>query len=542
MKPPIHLRDINRARDYYNPLRGLDVGRVIRLLEDGERGRYHDLQKLNRSAEKRHPTLKALKARRLGALKKLDWSVKVPSELPDGINAAQAERQRVFLRGAYEQIENLPQAFEFLALPSFRGYSHLEPRHRDDDPSEPITRLNPVPQWHWLRDSQTWAWRYDADARGCEATSVEIDPEEFIIREVDDPLCEIALLCLVRRNIAKKDWTSFMEDYAIASVFAMLGENTPLDKVKEWLEVVKQVTSNSRGALPPGSKIEALELGNLDGVQFRNFIAAEDEDLVLAGTGGLLTMLTATTGMNSDQGDAHEKTFAAIALAEAREISAVLQAQFDKRILAREFPSQPAVAYFELAAQDEEDVTALADRVQKFYQAGLESDPEEVSEKVGLKLTRKAQVPAVVPPAAAQAQAAAPGPGEGEKPAQEEAPLANRAAQEVGREARFMAASQAMLSEGDIAALKPILERASALDAITDDAEYQQAYAKFMADLPALEAQCLGDKATATLESAFEWVIGTALVSGLASATEARKTAKTGQGGTRQPSADQNRS
>lgn len=518
MKPPLHLREINRARDYYNPLRGLDITRVIRLLEDGERGRYHELQKLNRAAEKRHPTLKALKARRLGALKKLDWDIKVPSELPAGITEAQAERQRVFLRSAYEQIENLPQAIEFLALPSFRGYSHLEPRHRDDDPSEPITRFNPVPQWHWLRDSRTWAWRYDAEAQGREATAVEIDPAEFIIREVDDPLCEIALLCLVRRNLAKKDWTAFMEDYAIASVFAMLGENTPLDKVKEWLEVVKQVTSNSRGALPPGSKIEALELGNLDGVQFKNFIAAEDEDLVLAGTGGLLTMLTATTGMNSDQGDAHEKTFAAIALAEAREISAVLQAQFDKRLLAQEFPSQPAVAYFELAAQDEEDVSALADRVQKFFTAGLEADPDEVSEKAGLKLTRKVASP-VPAPAVGQ-------------PGQEEA-LANRAAQDAGRDTRYMANSQADLTEGDLAALKPLLERAAALDAITDDEEYRRAHAQFLADLPALEEQCLGDSASAALEAAFEQVIGTAVVSGAATAAEARKRAQKPGGASR---------
>lgn len=531
MKMPLHVRELNRAREWYNPLRGLDVQRVVYLLEEGERGKFDDLQKLNRMAEKRHPTLRALKHRRLAALSKLDWDIKIPSELPAGITAAQAEAQADFLRSRYEQIENLPDAIEFLALATFRGFSHLEPRHQDDDPSLPIVRLNPVPQWHWVRDQEDFSiWRYDADAKGNVTSSTPIDATQFIIREVDDPLCEIALLCFLRRNMGKKNWTVFQEDYALASIFATLGENTPTDKVPEWLELVKKVTNNSRGVLPPGSTVTPLELGNLDGVQFENFIKAEDSDLVLAGTSGLLTMLTADTGMNGDsQGDNHEETFAQLALAEAMVISALMQRQFDKPALAADFPSQPPVAYFELAAKDEEDVDALADRVAKFHGAGFRADPQEVSEKSGLKLT-------AAPEPAAPAD---PGGDPDNPPAEPERdPLKNRANPALvatGTEARFMANAERRLAAADRAILAPVVALVGPIRAELarladeqDDAAFDAGMAalqprlrQLQAQLPDLEEKVLG--ANPELDDAFSEIIGTALASGLAEGAEQRR-------------------
>ena len=355
------------------------------------------------------------------------------------------------------------------------------------------------------------------------------------MREVDDPLCDIALLCFIRRNLAKKNWTVFQEDYALASIFAMLGENTPLDKVKEWLELVKGVTGNSRGVLPPGSTIEALDLGNLDGVQFENFIKHEDSDLVLAGTSGLLTMLTADTGMNGDsQSGAHEATFDALAIAEAMEISAILQAQFDKPALRADFPSQPPVAYFELAAQDGDDLDALAERLAKLRQAGFVALAEQLSEKFGLEL----QPAAALSPAPADAPASVGG----------QPPLTNRIpgtmpqVTAAGTEARFMAAAEAMLSEADRADLAPLINRVAPIRAeMARLAELDdQAFAAglealrpqlraLQRDLPALEKQVLANNGA--LEAAFTDIVGTAFLSGAVQASEKRRAAlkKAGQ-------------
>lgn len=527
MKTPLHIRELNRAREWYNPLRGLDIQRVVSLLEEAERGKYDDLQKLNRMSEKRHPTLRALKHRRLGALKKLDWDIKIPSTLPRGVTAAQAKAQQVFLRERYEAIENLPQAVEHLALATFRGFSHLEFHHEDNDARLPIVRLQPVPQWHFLRDPQEFdLWRYDVEARGQEFSSVLIEPENFIIRVVDDPLCEIALLCFIRRNLGKKNWTVFQEDYALTTLIATLGENTPLDKVKEWLELVKKVTGNSRMALPPGSEVKGLDLGNLDGIQFDNYIKAEDSDLVLAGTSGKLTMLTSSTGMNSDQGDVHEATFNELAVAEAAEITALFQAQHDKPLLRREFPSQPPVAYFELAAKDEEDVDALVERGSKLAVAGFDLDAAEMSEKTGLKLTRKA-APVQIPGQVLETDAGAD-------------PLKNRhqAALDAAREDRFLSAAERRLTAADRATMAPLLdlvrpvrEEAVRLAALDDESAFRSGLEALQPRLRALQAALphLEDAvlhANPALDEAFTEIYATALASGWIEHAQAQKQAR----------------
>jgi len=204
-KGPLHLRDINRARQFYNPLIGLDMPRLRALLEQGERGVNSQLQDLYRMAEKRHSTLLALKTRRVGEVKKLSWDIKIPSKLPRGITAQQADRQANFLRDAYERIENLPAAFECKAGASFRGYSHLEKHFEDDDPNLPVVKLQPVPQWHMLRSQETWDWVYDPTARNAVTTAIPIDPSNFIIREVEAPLNELGAICYLRTSVGDKN-------------------------------------------------------------------------------------------------------------------------------------------------------------------------------------------------------------------------------------------------------------------------------------------------------------------------------------------------
>lgn len=517
---PLHIQARNRARDYYNPLRRLDMSRLIRLLEDGERGLHGDVQWLYRTVEKRDATVRALKMRRTSALKKLDWDIKLPSKLPRGITQAQADAQAAYLRTAYENIENLPEVFEFLALASFRGFSHLEKRHQDDQPSLPVTRLEPVPQWHWVRDPDTWAWKYDATAESNWSMAVPIDTANFIIRELDDPINEIAVIAFLRKNMSQKDWDAFVEDFGIPSIFAILGVNTPPEKVKEWLAVMEKVTGNSRGALPPGSSVSTIAHGSQGETPFKSHKDEQREEVVLAGTGGLLSMLSAPTGLGSDQAKVHEAAFDAIAQAEAMGISSLLQAQFDKPLLAVEFPSQPPVAYFELAAQDQDDLDALAERLVKLAQAGLESDENEISEKMGLKLKKKATPAPAVPPAGETTPAK---------------PFANRAQSEAdaGRDATFAAIARADLTAAQLADQAPILKRLAALDAAATDAEWLELARQLDADWPALLADWIKAGGAADV---FEQIFGTAIVSGAVEGARSRaekpaqKPAKTPEG------------
>ncbi|MBC2592688.1 DUF935 family protein [Ruficoccus amylovorans] len=499
--PPLHRASHARQRDYTNPLRGLDLPRAVRLMEEAERGRSADLMWLYRMVEKRDSTVKGLKLRRLTALGKLDWDIKIPDRLPPGMTAEQAEQQADSLRAMYDEIENLPQAIEHLALATFRGYAHLEKHYYANNPALPVIWLEPVEQWFCVRHPQSWEWVYDSTGRGSTSTGRIIDPRHWVVREVDDPVNEIALIAHIRKNLAQKDWDAFLEDFGIPSIFGILSQNTPPDQVREWLDIINQVTGNSRGALPPGSDIKSVALGSQGDVPFKAHKDEQREEVVLAGTGGLLSMLTAPTGLNSEQAKVHEAAFDAIAIAEAGVISSLLQQQLDKPHLHREFPGQKQAAYFSLAAAEEESIDALGDLLVKLASAGLEAEENQISEKTGLKLRRRVAAPAM------------PGyPGTGGGMFANRAPAA---ALDQVREERFLASAADELARADRQALAPLIARVEQVLQIEDEAAFTAALEQLRSDLPELEKQCLGDEASRPLETAFENILATAFANGV---------------------------
>src|SRR5712692_5220626 len=127
----------NAWREYYNPLRALTLARAVSLIEAAQRGMFAELQWLYSKIEGSDATLMALIERRTSALIALDHNFKtLPADkIPPGATETMAEDQAAALRDAYDGLDNLREAIEFLALASFRGFSHLEKIY-DADPAE----------------------------------------------------------------------------------------------------------------------------------------------------------------------------------------------------------------------------------------------------------------------------------------------------------------------------------------------------------------------------------------------------------------------
>lgn len=385
------LLKINKWRAQFNPLRSLTFQRAVSLLEDGERGAYADLQWTYRAIEKRDATLRGLVQLRTAAIKRLDWDIKLVDNAP----AAIAQRQADALRAAYERISNLREAIAFLARAEFRGFAHLEKRYQGDDPAGAVVTLEPVPQWHWVRDSVYGPWQYNPRADAGTTIGLPVDPRHLVVREVESPIDEIALLCFLRKNLSQKDWDGFVETYGIPPLFVEMPANTPPSKEAEYQEMAEAVIGDLRGTLPSGAKIHTGGDGVRGVNPFRDHLSYQDEQLVLAGTSGKLTMLTAPTGLGSGVASDHQDTFDALAQAEAGEISEVLQRQFDRAVLdAAGFAGQPAHAYFELAAVAQEDVGKILDNAVKIAQAGGRPDWDELSERTGYKVAAAPVQPA----------------------------------------------------------------------------------------------------------------------------------------------------
>lgn len=272
----------------------------------------------------------------------------------------------------------------FLALAEFRGYAHLE---RHFDARGRTVRLQPVPQWFWARMGPEAPWQYNAQARPGMPMPGDplLDPARFIFRENDSPIDEIAVIAHVRQSLSQKDWDGFVETYGLPPLFLELPPDIPAEREAEYQAQAEAIIGDARGTMPNGTKVHTVDSGARGQNPFAEHLRYQDEMIVLAATGGKLTVL-AESGSGTLAGSAHQKAFDDITESEAALISEVFQEQFDRPLLAKHFPGQPQLAYFELAATRSLDPADVIDQALKLARAGYEIDPAELAEKTGYKV------------------------------------------------------------------------------------------------------------------------------------------------------------
>lgn len=508
------IRKSNLWRDNYNPLRGLTIARLLAMFEAAERGAYAELQLLLRKVEKRYPVLKALKSRRLSALEKLDWDVKIMDRLPEGATPAMAETQQKFLKGRYELVKNLRESFGQLALAEIRGYAILQKHlYQDGANVGAVAELYWLEPWCWAKDGYYGDFFYNQDSRigvglgACSSIlgevnrvgSPELPRESFVIREVESPLYEITLCAFVNWLMGRKDWAAFVEIFGLPNGVVIMPPNIAVGKELDYQAAAQSVADGQSGALPNGADIKFPTAGVKGDAPFEKYCDAQDKDVVLAGTGGLLTMLSMPQGLGHGSSQQHGDAFEEIAHADALKVSETLQADFDRVELAAEFPGQPVCVYFELAAKDDEDIGKLADTVVKLEGVGLETDAAEVSARTGMKLVR-VETP---DPAAQKAD-------EHIDKGDLNAAVRNRLAKMLNR-ANGDGADE--FYQALIADLKPLHDRIAAIDQIANADIKRKKVAALFADLAQLEKDITADPAaTATMED----LVTEAFLAGLA--------------------------
>lgn len=431
----------NRWRENYNPLRRLTMRRVVELFELGQRGDTAYLQWTYRFIERRNPTLSGLISRCEAPLAGFDWSIKKKAILPKGVSKAEfvgsmnrrgikirnlqnrvieapqelnepklkelAEAQLRSLDAAYNAIDNLRDALLHLHLGFFRGYSHLQ-KHRNPDGD--VYHLEPLMQWCICRDGLAGNWWWNPDSRSTSAPlqflgadfcigGKNLPREDFIILECERPINEVGLVDTVRRGLCEKDWDAFIEIYGVPGGVVEMPPQVPPGRESEYQQAAKEVAEGAAGAIPSGSKYYPND--HPRGVDpFTPRMKHLDEALILAGTGGMLTMMTeshaGTGGQMRGSSRVHDKTFGEIADGRARKIGELFQREFDAEVLKTHHSGEPQLVYFDFGAEEEEDISALCQNVLNLKQANYTVEPQWLSEKSGIPLSLSAQ-PAVQP-------------------------------------------------------------------------------------------------------------------------------------------------
>lgn len=383
-------------RQYINPIKNLTTRIAINLLEQSQWGMKADIQWTFKLLEKREPVLRALKERRLAAIKRLKWVIRVKDEAhvsgrksTDEIDAkkqSEIDAQIKVLKAVYGRIKNLKQAIAFLSLATFRGYSHLE-KHVGDDGF--LVLLEPVPQWYWAQCYPITDWLYNPQAMQVNA-GAPIAPEAWVVREVEDPLDEIAVILFLRKNLSKKMWDTFLERFGIPSVFTEFitgDERQPRESdLIVTMQKLNGIIAGGSGALPPGVRMNSTSsvIGSSNH-PFEPHLRYNNEELVLAGTGGKLTMLSDATGIGAGASPAHEAVFSEIAEAEGEDICEVLREQVDEPELARRGFETPLVE-FALEIMAPEDKEKNAGILGAIAAAGYRTTDEQASEMLEMEV------------------------------------------------------------------------------------------------------------------------------------------------------------
>ena len=389
--PAMLVKAANSWRDFYNPLRHLTLQRAEQMVDQGARGMFARLQWTYQKIEKRNPTHRACIARRLSAIGKMDWEIKQVDEDTTGFDQALADKQVEFLRSVYEGICNLREAIRHLAMAEFRGFSHLWKCDMDNDGFPDCLEI--LDQWTFVRRGRYGPWAFNPDSLDVAFESIsgaEINRSDWIIREVQMPINEIGLFSFINKALSIKDWSAFVEIYGVPSWVITAPPDLPVDQVEAFRQAAEEIAKGGAGALPNGSTASSAASGQ--GMNpFESHLKYHDSELVLAATGGKLTMLT-ESGSGTLAGSAHQDAFDDIAEAEAAEISETFQRDLDMPLLMQAFPDAPMLAYFDICSPTDSEAVEAVDQIQKLSIAGFSVDPEDVKERTGFEVTPKLPV------------------------------------------------------------------------------------------------------------------------------------------------------
>ncbi|MES2706389.1 MAG: DUF935 family protein [Verrucomicrobiota bacterium] len=391
--PRVHMQTINAGelfqrlgkwRDSLNPLRGLNAWAVTRMVEDAKRGAQADWQWLLDWIEEEDAIYGALVERSQSALSALDWDVLIPEHLT-GADKTLAEAQQKALKEFYTSLKGLRASIEALGMARFRGCAFLEKCIIDGAPC-----LDPVPQEYFVRDGRSAPWAYNASAASGAVQGDLLDPDYWVVRECSRPVGRKAARLYVIKNISLKDWQGFAETFGIPAIFALMPPDVTEQQQEEFKVIAQQVIAQARGTLPAGSDIKTVEAKNTGPSPFKELADWCDSQLVIAGTGGLLTMLSAP-GSGTLAGSAHQEAFDLLARREAVLVTEVFQEQVDRPLLQSRFPGQPVLAYWQLSAAEENDPDKVVTHAKDLKDAGYEIALEQLKEKTGYDLTPAAK-------------------------------------------------------------------------------------------------------------------------------------------------------
>ena len=384
--------DMLRAKRVQNPLSGLNPQRVRILYELYREGKYADVQLAWDALEEYDDMLGTVLHRRQSALGEMEWEVLVDARAvgDDAALHAMAEAQQEYITRRLRAVENLSDAIKWLGLADFRRYAALEVL-----PGTNSERWLPIHHWLLCRPALEGVWCYNEHAETSCTRAEPIDMSAVILREVARPIDLVAMFLISAKEAAIDGWDSFLEVFGNPALFFKMPPGSSDDQRDEYATIVKDISSDGAGVYPDGGEIHTVETTAANADAFSSRAEWCDKALVRRATGGLLTVL-AESGSGTLAGSAHMEAFRQIAANDAISIAECINRQYVRRHLTAQFPGQPVVVYFHLAAPVVNDRAATVNMLCQLAAQRWRAGDEAVSEELGMEVHTE-PAPAAMP-------------------------------------------------------------------------------------------------------------------------------------------------
>ena len=202
-------------------------------------------------------------------------------------------------------------------------------------------------------------------------TKEPLDLNTTCMLYTESPLCLAIAQMYARYNVVLDKYCDYMERFGIPTVSVVM---PPTGDKNKYQESANAAQEGENVVWPNQTTVQfaPVDKSTAPFIEFLNYVDAE---IVKLCTGGILTTLTAATGMGSGVSDSHSNTWAEVTMDDATDVGREISRVFSKK--------------FEIDKDIAVDSGTAIQQVVDLTQAGFEVDMKEASEASGWTLKKK---------------------------------------------------------------------------------------------------------------------------------------------------------
>ncbi len=370
----------------YEAGRGLTPEKVDRIMLAANSGDTADQCRLAQEILEKNADIMQAFSTRKNAVIGCGWRLKPGGNTPEARSAAEELEKQLRNCGNGDDAETFEDLIEDLMGALLPGFAVSEILWENGGK---IAGFHQIEQKHFtFQDGFTPRLVTSSDSRG-----IRLPRERIIFHKLRLHGSDPARGGLIRplawlhcfKSLDEKDLLSFIERHGMPFLIAKV-DSSAFEKEKNLVKrLIRNFGTSGGGIFTKNVELQLLECKNNGEVYFRllEYLEAAVNKVILG--------QTASSGDSSglSKGDAQSKVRQDILESDCRIIQHVINAQLLKPWTLYNYGPEVLPPELVIECTEPEDAVRLATIVKTLHDAGYETDPDEISARVGLKLRRR---------------------------------------------------------------------------------------------------------------------------------------------------------